>query len=323
MRPGFRLKNGISDHERAELSWLNSNTESNHRLSNAQSFYLTTKQPSLSSAPIKYYPYQSNFPMHQTYQPIYASNFHTIPSVYYNNYLPQAYVQPTHLPVSVMVSTIRDILSIVQKTIHPDGNDGNNSDNINGISEVDSSNKQSVKSTLSLSQSSLSPLSPYLSSSASSSSVTASITDIPGNVEEKWEELTNVKEAKGKFAQTVKEIEKSIDLISSRLLTTSEINNSTGNSKSFATTIITAPKITTTTITTTTTTTTTTVTSTGKTTRKSLTDDGSNLLESLLNGRLDKIDWFGSLLGINQLPTKEEGNAIAQILQGGLFGPAS
>ncbi|VDN06175.1 unnamed protein product [Thelazia callipaeda] len=56
---------------------------------------------------------------------------------------------------------------------------------------------------------------------------------------------------------------------------------------------------------------------------ESATDDGSNLLESLLRGRLDKIDWIGSLLGTNQLPNKEEGSAFAEIFQGGIFGPAN
>uniref|UniRef100_A0A183CZB3 ICA69 domain-containing protein n=1 Tax=Gongylonema pulchrum TaxID=637853 RepID=A0A183CZB3_9BILA len=51
-------------------------------------------------------------------------------------------------------------------------------------------------------------------------------------------------------------------------------------------------------------------------------DDG-NFLESLLQGRLDKVDWLGSLLGTKHMPTPEEGNAIAQILSGGIFGPAS
>lgn len=58
-------------------------------------------------------------------------------------------------------------------------------------------------------------------------------------------------------------------------------------------------------------------------TESPLTDDGSNLLDSLLHGRLDKVDWFGSLLGTSQLPSTEEGNAVAQIFQGGIFGPAN
>ncbi|EJW79383.1 hypothetical protein WUBG_09706, partial [Wuchereria bancrofti] len=72
-----------------------------------------------------------------------------------------------------------------------------------------------------------------------------------------------------------------------------------------------------------TTTTTATTTATTITTTTTTIDDGSNLLGSLLSGRLDKIDWFGSLFGINHLPTKEEGSAVAQIFEGGIFGPAS
>lgn len=61
-----------------------------------------------------------------------------------------------------------------------------------------------------------------------------------------------------------------------------------------------------------------TMTTTTTTTSPSI--DGSNLVGSLLNGHLDKVDWFGSLLGFNQLPTKEEGSALAQIFRGGIFG---
>uniref|UniRef100_A0A915C1S9 Uncharacterized protein n=1 Tax=Parascaris univalens TaxID=6257 RepID=A0A915C1S9_PARUN len=51
-------------------------------------------------------------------------------------------------------------------------------------------------------------------------------------------------------------------------------------------------------------------------------DAGDNLLDSLLHGRFGEIDWIGSLLGTKQAPSKDEGNAIAQIFKSGLFGPA-
>ncbi|KHN87646.1 hypothetical protein Tcan_06363 [Toxocara canis] len=52
-------------------------------------------------------------------------------------------------------------------------------------------------------------------------------------------------------------------------------------------------------------------------------DAGDNLLGSLLQGRLGEIDWIESFFGTKQTPSKEEGNAIAQIFKGGFFGPAN
>ncbi|VDK63607.1 unnamed protein product [Onchocerca ochengi] len=387
MRPGFRLKTGITDHQRAELSWLATNTEPNRqsfgKAPRAQPLFhlrTTTKQPQVSST--NHINYQQHFPQrqisstdtnyqqrylqpevsstnhishHQYYQqsqisptnyinyqypyyhyytlpPIYyASNFRTIPPAYHNNYIPPALIQPTHVPLSTMMSAIRGILSIVQKTMNPNSTDDMDfhtiRNNIPKESNLNNSSKQlpqKQSSLLSSSSSSSSPSSP-LSTPSSLALLSATlekigVASISGNDndddnDDKREQLVNVEQMKGTAIQKVKEILKSIELTSHGI---SEIDNS--NTENIATSI--------TTTTTTTATTTTKAIRTGTTTIKSTTttqpiDDGSNLLGSLLSGRLDKVDWFGSLFGMNNLPTKEEGSAMAQIFQGGIFGPAS
>ncbi|EFO14417.2 hypothetical protein LOAG_14101 [Loa loa] len=342
MRRGFRLKTGINEQQRAELSWLAANTEPNRQPSPippyVRSFRLTritTKQPQISS--IKYinnnnnnnnnnyhqHRYYDKSLIHSTFSPIYyASKFRTIPPTY-NNYLSPTFTQPTYLPLSTMMTAVRNILAILQKTMYP--NDNNDIDfNTTRIIPKDEnftiSNLQSSKSLSSLLLSS--SLSPLLSlTSSSSSSTTAAtgtgkvdeirvtgISENDGDVE--TGQLVNVEQAKGAGIQKVKETMKSVESIFDKI-------SKSGNN----TTITIIPATISTTTTTIATTTTTTTTTTMTTTTSSI-DDGSNLLGSLLSGRLDKVDWFGSLFG-TKLPTKEEGSAMAQIFEGGIFGPAS
>ncbi|VBB29963.1 unnamed protein product [Acanthocheilonema viteae] len=222
MKPGFRLKTGISDHQRAKLSWLAANTEPNQQPPLVRSFHLTTKQPkvpSISGTNYRYTDYYDKLPFNPTSSPIYySSNFQTIPSTYYSGYLSPTFIQPTHLPGEIGVTMIS-------------GND-------NGDIEKD--------------------------------------------------QLVNVEQMKGKGIRKVEGVAKLIDSKFHEM-------NKTRNTATTVTTI---------------------------STTTAAVDDGSNLLGSLLSGRLDNVDWFGSLFR-PQLPTKEEGSAMAQIFQGGIFGPAS
>uniref|UniRef100_A0AAF5PV27 Uncharacterized protein n=1 Tax=Wuchereria bancrofti TaxID=6293 RepID=A0AAF5PV27_WUCBA len=320
MRPGFRLKKvSISDQQRAQLSWLAANTQTNDQ-QHSQTFRLITKQPQqmLSTNHINnnnYYYHKLSFK--PTLSPIYyTSNLRTIPPMYYyhDNYLSPAFTQPIYLPA--MMTAIRNILSILQKTMYPaDNTDSDYNTTNRGIikdANLSISNSQlpqsSTSSSLSLSLSLPSSSSSLSLPSSSSSLQSATAASATGKVDEigitlksgndggiETGKMVNVEELKGTGIREAKEIEELID---------SNFYNifKTKNFATFATTTTTATTITTTTTT---------------------IDDGSNLLGSLLSGRLDKIDWFGSLFGINHLPTKEEGSAVAQIFEGGIFGPAS
>uniref|UniRef100_A0A1I8EQX9 Uncharacterized protein n=1 Tax=Wuchereria bancrofti TaxID=6293 RepID=A0A1I8EQX9_WUCBA len=85
MRPGFRLKKvSISDQQRAQLSWLAANTQTNDQ-QHSQTFRLITKQPQqmLSTNHINnnnYYYHKLSFK--PTLSPIYyTSNLRTIPPI--------------------------------------------------------------------------------------------------------------------------------------------------------------------------------------------------------------------------------------------------
>ncbi|VDO34316.1 unnamed protein product, partial [Onchocerca flexuosa] len=269
MRPGFRLKTGITDHQRAELSWLATNTEPNRQSSikapRAQPLFhlrTTTKQPQVSSTnPINY---QQHFPQRQissinyqqrylqpevsstnlinhpqyyqqsqisptsninyqhpyyhyyTLPPIYyASNFRTIPPTYYNNYIPPTFIQPTHVPLSTMMSAIRGILSIVQKTMNPNSTDDIDFHTIRGNipneSDLNNSSKQLPQKSSSLLSSASSSFPSSLSSSSPSSPSSATlekigITSTSGNDDDdnndnKREQLVNVEQMKGTAIQ--------------------------------------------------------------------------------------------------------------------------
>lgn len=50
-----------------------------------------------------------------------------------------------------------------------------------------------------------------------------------------------------------------------------------------------------------------------------------NLLGSLLSGKLDKVDWIGSIFGENKKDhpkNGEDGNALARLFSGSFFGSA-
>lgn len=112
-KPGFRLKTGIVDHERAKLSWLAANTEPNRQPSAtepiARSFHLATKQPPQvqlirhNSYHYPYHDYYGKLPFNPTHPTIYyAPNYRNIPSTYYNGYLPLSFVQPAGLPCKLL-----------------------------------------------------------------------------------------------------------------------------------------------------------------------------------------------------------------------------
>ncbi|VDN94139.1 unnamed protein product [Brugia pahangi] len=320
MRPGFRLKKiALSDQQRAQLSWLAANTETNDQRS--RTFRLISKQPQqlLSTNHINnnnYY-YHHKLSLKPTLSPIYyASNLRTIPPMYYyhDNYLSPTFTQPIYLPA--MMTAIRNIISILQKTMYPtdntdidyntttrgiikDANLSNNNSQLPQSSTPSSLSLSSSSSSLSLSLPSSS--SSFLLSSSPSATATGKVEEVgvtlksgnDGGIE--TGKIVNVEEMKGTGIREVKEIEDLIDSNFYNIFKTKSITT-------FATT--------------------TTTTTTATTTTTSI-DDGSNLLGSLLSGRLDKINWFESLFGFNHLPTKEEGSAVAQIFEGGIFGPAS
>uniref|UniRef100_A0A0R3RNQ8 Uncharacterized protein n=1 Tax=Elaeophora elaphi TaxID=1147741 RepID=A0A0R3RNQ8_9BILA len=324
-KPGFRLKTGITDHQRAKLSWLTANAEPNRQsstiASNAGSFRLITQQtqvPSISDTANYYHNYYDRLPFDPTRPPsYYIPNFRTIPPTYYNGYLPPlTYVQPTHLPISTMIATIRNILSLLQKTMYPNSTSGstdfNTTRNIPEEANFTNSNEQLSRSTSVLSSSS-SLSSSLLSSLLSSSSSTAGgggegrekveeigVTMISGNDGdiENGQLLNVVEEVKGSGIRKV-----TLDWMTDRKIegVTKVVHGKFHEINKIETISTTTAAVTTTT---------------------SAVDDGSNLLGSLLKGRLDKVDWFGSLFGY-ELPTKEEGSAVAQIFKGGIFGPAN
>lgn len=47
-----------------------------------------------------------------------------------------------------------------------------------------------------------------------------------------------------------------------------------------------------------------------------------DLLKAVLNGKLGEINWMSTLLGGDNHETAEDGNALAQLFKGGLFGSA-
>ncbi|VDK77795.1 unnamed protein product [Litomosoides sigmodontis] len=312
-KPGFRLKTGIIDHQRAKLSWLAANTEPNRHppaiAPTARSFRLTTKQP--PQVPLirhtnYQYPdyYYGKLPLNPTYPATYyAPNYRNAPPTYYSAYLPLSFVQPTHLPVSTMMEVISNILSILRKTVYrPNDGDDGNFNTVRNVTKQANFTNRLLSSTL-------------LSSSLSSLLSSAGATTISGSGGEVGKgELDNVGQVKGikgtgkvtfysiltlkvvnLTLSAVFQVERVEKVTDSKSPEINETENATATITKTPTTAAAAA---------------------------SSTDDGSNLLGSLLSGRLDKVDWLGSLFG-NQLPTKEEGSAMAQIFEGGIFGPAS
>lgn len=101
VNPGFRLKTGISEQQKAELSWLAANSEPDGRpkirvAPRAQPLYWTTQRPP-PPAPWTQVSYRrfSGTPANRT-RP-YIPNFQTAPPIYYGGsplgqYVPEGYL---------------------------------------------------------------------------------------------------------------------------------------------------------------------------------------------------------------------------------------